>query len=108
MPGGRLYLTVPLVWELHEEPYDFYRDTRYGLAHLLGEAGFVDAVIEPRNDCSTTIAQLMRNVSAVIGQRDDGLDPSGRSPRTPCAGSPMWSHPTPRSTPAGSCRSAGA
>src|SRR5213592_4211632 len=26
-PGGRLFMTVPLVWELHELPFDFYRYT---------------------------------------------------------------------------------
>jgi SAM-dependent methyltransferase len=33
-PGGHLLLTAPQVWGLHEEPFDFYRYTRYGLAHL--------------------------------------------------------------------------
>jgi SAM-dependent methyltransferase len=75
IPGGRFFLTVPLVWELHEEPYDFYRYTPHGLSHLLTQAGFVDVAIEPRNDCFTTIAQLMRNVGAAVGSRPDGLDP---------------------------------
>jgi len=75
VPGGRFFLTVPLVWELHEEPYDFFRYTPYGLAHLLEQAGFVDVAIAPRNDCFTTIAQLMRNVAAAMGSRDDGLNP---------------------------------
>jgi SAM-dependent methyltransferase len=75
VPGGRFFLSVPLVWELHEEPYDFYRYTKHGLAHLLEQAGFVELTIEPRNDCFTTIAQLMRNVGAIIGSRPDGLDP---------------------------------
>jgi SAM-dependent methyltransferase len=38
-PGGVLILTAPMVWPLHEEPYDFFRYTRYGLRHLLGSAG---------------------------------------------------------------------
>ena len=74
VPGGRFFLTVPLVWELHEEPYDFFRYTPHGLAHLLSQAGFVDVAIAPRNDCFTTIAQLMRNVAAAMGSRDDGLN----------------------------------
>lgn len=39
-PGGLTYITVPQAWGLHYEPHDFYRYTRYGIAHLLEEAGF--------------------------------------------------------------------
>lgn len=38
-PGGVLLLTAPMLWPLHEEPYDFFRYTQYGLRHLLGRAG---------------------------------------------------------------------
>jgi SAM-dependent methyltransferase len=73
-PSGRLYLTAPLVWELHELPHDYYRYTQAGLAHLLETAGFVDVEVRPRNDYFTTIAQLMRNAGATIGRAPDGLD----------------------------------
>jgi len=36
--GGVLYLTVPLVWELHELPHDYYRYTSEGLRHQIGRA----------------------------------------------------------------------
>jgi SAM-dependent methyltransferase len=39
-PGGRLLVTTPFMWGIHEAPRDFYRYTRYGLAHLVGAAGF--------------------------------------------------------------------
>jgi SAM-dependent methyltransferase len=38
-PGGYLILTTPLYWPLHEEPYDFFRFTPYGLRHLCEKAG---------------------------------------------------------------------
>ena len=38
--GGRLIITAPFMWGIHEEPYDYYRYTKYGLKHLLQEAGF--------------------------------------------------------------------
>jgi SAM-dependent methyltransferase len=42
-PGGALILAAPFYWPLHEEPHDYFRYTRHGLAHLLQQAGF-DAV----------------------------------------------------------------
>ncbi len=39
-PGGRLCVTVPFIWGLHELPYDFRRFTSYGLAKLVSRCGF--------------------------------------------------------------------
>jgi Methylase involved in ubiquinone/menaquinone biosynthesis len=38
-PGGRLVLTVPFLGRLHEEPFDYFRFTKYGLESLLDAAG---------------------------------------------------------------------
>jgi SAM-dependent methyltransferase len=38
-PGGRLLLTVPFVWDEHEQPYDYARYSSFGLAHLLSKHG---------------------------------------------------------------------
>lgn len=57
-PGGVLLLTTPQVWGLHEEPHDYYRFTRYGLAHLARAAGF--QVIDVIPSCGTW---------AMVGQR---------------------------------------
>jgi SAM-dependent methyltransferase len=73
-PGGRVFVTLPLAWELHEEPFDFYRYTRYGISHLMRTAGFTSIDARPRNDCFTTIAQLMRNAFGAMGRAPDGLD----------------------------------
>ncbi len=56
-PGGRLLLAAPLFWHLHEEPRDFFRFTRYGLAHLLSAAGLEVVEIEPLSGFITTFAQ---------------------------------------------------
>lgn len=40
-PGGRVIYSGPLFYEEHEQPYDFYRYTQYGLRHLFEKAGFV-------------------------------------------------------------------
>jgi SAM-dependent methyltransferase len=44
-PNGRLLLTVPFVWDEHEQPYDFARYSSFGLHHLARRHGFrvVDA-----------------------------------------------------------------
>lgn len=34
-PGGRLLITTPFNWHVHEAPYDYYRFTRFGLEYLL-------------------------------------------------------------------------
>lgn len=37
--GGHLILSTPQMWHLHEAPHDYYRFTRYGLAHLSRSCG---------------------------------------------------------------------
>jgi SAM-dependent methyltransferase len=44
-PNGRLVLTGPMYWPLHEEPFDFYRFTKHGFAFLLQNAGFSEWII---------------------------------------------------------------
>jgi SAM-dependent methyltransferase len=66
--GGRLWLTAPLVWELHEEPFDYFRFTRHGLDYLVTRAGFIDVEIEPMTGSLATIGQLVRNVGSITGR----------------------------------------
>ncbi len=46
-PGGRLLLVVPQEWEVHQEPHDYWRYTRYGVVYLLEKAGFAEIRVEP-------------------------------------------------------------
>lgn len=73
-PGGRIAVTVPLLWELHELPHDYFRYTESGLAHLLTGAGFEELDIRPRSDGFSAIAQLMHNLSWALGEANDGLN----------------------------------
>jgi SAM-dependent methyltransferase len=41
-PGARLLIVVPQDWEVHQAPHDYFRYTRYGVRHLLEQAGFGD------------------------------------------------------------------
>lgn len=38
-PGGVIVCTAPFVYELHEEPYDFWRPTPHALSRAFGDAG---------------------------------------------------------------------
>jgi SAM-dependent methyltransferase len=40
-PGGMLIVTVPFVWDEHEQPYDYARYSSFGLRHLFTKHGFV-------------------------------------------------------------------
>jgi SAM-dependent methyltransferase len=44
--GGVLLLTVPFVWDEHEQPFDYARYSSFGLRHLLERHGF--EIIEHR------------------------------------------------------------
>jgi len=44
--GGVLLLSVPFVWDEHEQPFDFARYSSFGLRHLLENQGF--EVVEHR------------------------------------------------------------
>ncbi|MDD8017205.1 MAG: class I SAM-dependent methyltransferase [Bacteroidota bacterium] len=38
--GGKLLVTVPFVWDEHEQPHDYARYTSFGLQHILEQHGF--------------------------------------------------------------------
>ena len=39
-PSGRALITAPYIYQLHEEPYDFWRPTLHAIDHYAHEAGF--------------------------------------------------------------------
>lgn len=55
-PNGYALYTVPLFWHLHEEPRDFYRYTKHGLAYLFQGAGFTVTKIVPVSGFLTTFS----------------------------------------------------
>ena len=52
---GNLILQVPWQHEIHEEPYDFFRYTPYGLKYMLEKAGFVNIEIIPSSGFFTML-----------------------------------------------------
>jgi SAM-dependent methyltransferase len=59
--GGRLLLIVPHEWEVHQHPHDYYRYTRYGVAHLLETAGFTDVTIDAVGGYFRLLARRLLN-----------------------------------------------
>ena len=55
-PGGKLILSTPFVFPIHDEPYDYYRFTKYGLKYLLSDYRNVE--ISERNTFFETIDVL--------------------------------------------------
>lgn len=43
---GKIILQVPFMWHVHEEPYDYFRYTKYGLQFMFEKAGFKNIVVE--------------------------------------------------------------
>ena len=58
-PGGSLLLSLPFVWQEHEEPFDFFRFTRFGITEMLKQTGFT--VVEIQRDSGTleTLAVML-------------------------------------------------
>jgi ubiquinone/menaquinone biosynthesis C-methylase UbiE len=55
-PGGYGLYTIPMYWHLHEEPRDFFRYTKYGIAYLTQKAGFEVVEIQPLSGFLMTFA----------------------------------------------------
>lgn len=56
---GRILLTVPFVWDEHEQPNDFGRYTSYGLKYILEKNGFEIIEFQKSVDDITVIFQLL-------------------------------------------------
>ena len=67
--GGRLYISVPFVYPLHDVPADFRRYTLYGLRLLLDRAGFVPGRELYHGNSFVTALQLF-NLSLMEMARD--------------------------------------
>lgn len=58
-PGGLLFMTVPFVWDEHEQPHDFARYTSFGLRYLLEAAGFEVCTVHKTAADVTVVFQLL-------------------------------------------------
>jgi SAM-dependent methyltransferase len=60
-PGGQVLLAAPHEWEVHQAPHDYFRYTRYGLQHLLEQAGFEDVDIRAVGGYFRLVARRLLN-----------------------------------------------
>ena len=60
-PGGLLLLTTRFVYPLHDAPHDYFRYTRFGLAHLFRE--WHDVQIMPEVSTMATIGVLLQRIA---------------------------------------------
>ncbi len=78
VPGGRLWLTAPLLWPLHEEPHDYWRFTSHGLRHVLEQTGFRVERLEPRGGYFSALATVLAGAPYWTGPAQRG-EPLRRS-----------------------------
>jgi len=60
-PQGRLLMVVPMEWELHQIPHDYYRYTAYGLRYLARQAGLRVLYLEPVGGFFRLLARRLLN-----------------------------------------------
>lgn len=64
--GGRLILTTNFLYEIHMEPNDFFRFTKYGLQELAIKNGFRVVAIRPQGGAFHTLFYLFINLPTYI------------------------------------------
>lgn len=70
-PGGRLVLTSPFIFPLHDRPYDLYRFTKHGLEYLLTD--FDEVTIKERNGSLEAIDVLWLRLNKFKGKHSYSL-----------------------------------
>ncbi|MCC7402329.1 MAG: class I SAM-dependent methyltransferase [Chitinophagaceae bacterium] len=61
-PNGIAIFSIPFCWELHEEPYDFFRFTKYGLKSLFEREGFSVLQVKANGGKWAAIFQMNLNI----------------------------------------------
>lgn len=60
---GQLWLSGPLFFPEHEQPYDFYRYTQFGLRYLVEHAGFEVLDLQPLEGYGTTVSFQLKSAT---------------------------------------------
>lgn len=72
-PGGRLLMTAPLAFKEHQQPHDFFRYTRYGLALLLERAGLEPERVEPEGGYFLFLGDKIQPAHRYLFHKDRAL-----------------------------------
>jgi SAM-dependent methyltransferase len=76
-PGGKLIYTAPLFYEEHEQPYDFYRYTQFGVKFLFNEAGFSFQRLDWMDGYYATVGYQLNTISRYLPARPGQIASGG-------------------------------
>lgn len=65
LTGGLVMVTVPFLFPVHMEPYDFRRLTEYGVARLAADHGFSVVSSERLGTAAEALATLLEDISVL-------------------------------------------
>ena len=68
-PGARLWLSAPLFYEEHQQPYDFFRYTQFGFRRLAEEAGFEVRALERLEGYDATLSYQLAMAARELPSR---------------------------------------
>lgn len=66
-PGGLLVGNTPYLYWIHEEPFDYWRPSRYALELLLQSAGFVDVEVSELGGSIEVVVDLVSKHLGALG-----------------------------------------
>jgi SAM-dependent methyltransferase len=70
-PGGEIFCTMPFLADYHhQEPYDYFRYTKYGVESLFRTAGFREIAINPLGGYYTLLVLCLQNGLRRLGRRN--------------------------------------
>lgn len=67
-PRGRLIISVPMHWRHHEEPFDYWRFTKFGLKKTLEQAGFSILDLRPCGGVFAMLGQVFLDHRSACGK----------------------------------------
>ncbi len=74
-PGGRMIYSAPLYFEEHEQPYDFFRYTQFGVRYLFEGVGFKIGRLEWLEGYYSTVGHQMHRMAKHLPSRPSEVAP---------------------------------
>ncbi len=68
-PGGRVFLSVPFLWHMHQMPQDRFRFNRCTLEHMFAKVGLVPDEIRPMGGYFTAAAYMASLFPGMVTRR---------------------------------------